>query len=223
MKNKLYELKQENVHYYKLTLNSQILGNSILKMFDNSYYNKDDKTVHFTCEKIQTFSEYLKESKYILSEQICIQIIDNLYKQFSYIIQDKYCLYGIDIEDILLVDNVFIFVSSRYILPLQNSKLHSNILIMKLFEPLLHIPYFSSPELIKMTSIPATIPIQTFYYSLASLVVYCLTNKYLFEGNDVKTVEEINVILGSVKFCKLYWFLERCLHPNPEERKCFLI
>jgi hypothetical protein len=123
-----------------------------------------------------------------------------------------------------LVDNVFIFVSSRYILPLHNKKINDNILsVMSLFEPPSKIPYFSSPELINLTVIPAIIPLQSFYYSLASLIVYCLTNKYLFEGNDVKSDQEINAILSSIKFGKLYWFLERCLHSKPEERKCLLI
>ncbi|MDI9312990.1 MAG: hypothetical protein QM535_22455, partial [Limnohabitans sp.] len=64
---------------------------------------------------------------------------------------------------------------------------------------------------------------ECFYYTLASFIVYCLTNKYIFEGNDVKSFEEINMIIHTIKFGKLFWFLERCLHPNPEERKCFLI
>jgi hypothetical protein len=97
---------------------------------------------------------------------------------------------------------------------------------IRLIEPLVKLPYFSSPEIIKITSIPASIPLETFYYSLASLVIYCLTNKYLFEGNDIKSEKEINEIISDtqfIKFGKLYWFLERCLYLNPRERKCFLM
>jgi len=218
-------IKKGSNHYIlKLTNHkySKIISNSIIKILDNSYYDKDYCIIQIICENIISFSEYLKNNNYKISEQKCIQLIDNLYKNFSYIIKQNYGIYGIDIEDIIIVDNIFIFISPKYILPLHNS-INSNLLFMTLFEPLLSKPYFSSPEIINISTIPASIRIECFYYSLASLVVYCLTNKYIFEGNDLKSVEEIKIIIQSINFSKLYWFLERCLHPNSEERKCFLI
>jgi hypothetical protein len=223
----MYEIKKDSINHYilKLTNNnySKIIGNSIIKILDNSYYDKDTHSIHLIYENVITFSDYLKNNNYKLTEQKCIQLIDNLYKHFSYIIKGGYGLYGIDLQDIILVDDLFVFVSSNNILSLHNSKINNNALFMTLYEPLLIKPYFSSPEIINISIIPATIRIECFYYSLASLVIYCLTNKYIFEGNDIKSVEEIKKIIQLIKFGKLYWFLERCLHPNPEERKCFLI
>lgn len=223
----MYELKQQGINHYILKLTthkySKILVSSIIKLFQNSYYNKDTQSIHFICENIITFSDYLKNNNFKLSEQKCIQIISDLYKHYTNIIKENYGLYGIDIQDIIMIDEMCIFISPKYILPLQHSRLHSNILTMTLFEPLISIPYFSSPEIINITVLPATIRTECFYYTLASFIVYCLTNKYIFEGNDVKSFEEINMIIHTIKFGKLFWFLERCLHPNPEERKCFLI
>lgn len=224
----MYEIKQESTNHYIVKLSnhkySKIIINSIIKILDNSYYDKDTYSIHIICENLQTFSQYLNINNYKLSEQKCIQLIDNLYKHYSIIIKDNYGLYGIDLQDIIIVDNIFIFANSDYILPLYNSKIHSNnSQFMTLFEPLLSKPYFSSPEIINITTIPATIRIECFYYSLASLIIYCLTNKYIFEGNDIKSDNHIHTIIQSIKFGKLYWFLERCLQSKPEERKCFLI
>uniref|UniRef100_A0A6C0IVN7 Protein kinase domain-containing protein n=1 Tax=viral metagenome TaxID=1070528 RepID=A0A6C0IVN7_9ZZZZ len=234
-----YELHRECSNYYRLKFklepitNKQSISNkpitknqiniihSITKILHNSYYNKDTATLHFVAGEFNTLPNYLKKKGFQLDEKQSIQMISDLYKQFSILVNDyKCCIYGFDAENIIVVDDTFVFVSSNYILPLQSTNTNS----VTLFEPLVKLPYFSSPEIIQLTTIPATISINSFYYSLASLIIYCLTNKYILEGNDIKSEQEIKEIMNkNIKFGKLIWFLEKCLHLDPNQRKCFLI
>ena len=86
---------------------------------------------------------------------------------------------------------------------------------------ILHIkerPFFS-PELQNLTGIPsAVISWKSAYYSLASLVVYCLTHEHIL-GSKISAGE----ILDKLYATKLYWALMRCLETEPRDRYYLII
>ena len=84
-------------------------------------------------------------------------------------------------------------------------------------------PYFSNPEIIKLTTLPAEINYKCCYYSLGVLVVFCLLNNYLLVGNEIKSVEEIENIIKPLLNTKIYWFIKRCLYENIDKRQLLLI
>jgi hypothetical protein len=84
-------------------------------------------------------------------------------------------------------------------------------------------PYFSNPEILKLTTLPGSINYKCSYYSLGTLVVFCLLKQYLLVGNEVKSVEEIENIIGPLKNTKLYWFIKRCLDDKIDKRSLLLI
>ena len=78
---------------------------------------------------------------------------------------------------------------------------------------------FMSPELHHHLNAAATMPLpvqvhfKTIFYSAAQLFIYFLLNvDHIPEDDD-------DAYLNPIKFTKLYWFLLRCLHRVPEERK----
>lgn len=80
------------------------------------------------------------------------------------------------------------------------------------------MPYFSNPELFNIKSLPCEVNYKSCYYSLGSLVVYCLINSYLLVGNEIKSDAEIEKSLSPIKNTKMYWFLKRCLNSLSHKR-----
>jgi hypothetical protein len=112
-------------------------------------------------------------------------------------------------------DNVFLFCNTQYLFPLQEDNF---IFIEPIFKP-----YFSSPEIIKLTILPSEINYKCSYYSLGVLAVFCLLNSYLLVGNELKSAEEIENIIKPFLNTKIYWFIKRCLDPNIDKRILLLI
>jgi hypothetical protein len=142
-------------------------------------------------------------------------MIDDLTKQMTYLKTMNYGFYGFGANDILVVDNVFLFCNTQYLFPLQEDNF---IFIEPIFKP-----YFSSPEIIKLTILPSEINYKCCYYSLGVLVVFCLLNNYLLVGNELKSAEEIEDIIKPFLNTKIYWFIKRCLDPNIDKRILLLI
>ena len=142
-------------------------------------------------------------------------MIDDLTKQIINIKNMGYGFYGFDINDILTIDNRFILCSTQYLLPV----IEDNIIF---YQPI-KIPYFSSPEILKLTNLPSEINYKCSFYSLGVLVVFYLFKNYLLVGNEIKSVEEIEQILLPFNNTKIYWFIKRCLEENINNRVLLLI
>jgi len=214
---KKYELKEINdfTCNLKINKNSAPIYKLIKKMIKSCFYDEETNSLFFSVESFKTLNTYLLEKKTI-SHGKCIKMIDDLTKQLLYLKSLNYGFYGFDIDDIIVIDdNLFIFCSGEYLIPLTNN-------IITFYAPIKQ-PYFGSPELITLTMLPSKINYKTSYYSLGVLVVYCLFNKYLLVGNEIKSEEEIDIILDPIHNTKLYWFLKRCLTMESDKRTLLLI
>ena len=216
---KSYELTTINDFTYNLKINGDFeeqLYYAINKILKSSYYDYDTNSIFFSAENVIPLKKYIldKNDKKI-SYATCIKLIDDLSKQLFCINKLGYGFYGFDINDILVIDNTFIFCSTQYLLELDNTNI--------IFTSLIKKPYFSNPELIKLTSLPAKINHKCCYYSLGLLVVFLLMNKYLLVGNEFKTSKEIDNILQPINNTKIYWFLKRCLDDDINNRKLLLV
>ena len=214
-----YDLTQINEYTYSLKIHGHNiipLYQTIINMLKNAYYDNETETIIFTAENIKPLKNILfnkNDNKMGLNQ--CIKMIDELTKQISYLKTINYGFYGFDINDILVIDGIFLFCNTQYLFPLYKD----NFLFI---EPLSQ-PYFSSPEIIKLTILPTEINNKCSYYSLGVLVVFCLLNNYLLVSNELKTPEEIDNIMKPIFNTKIYWFLKRCLEPNLEKRVLLLI
>lgn len=214
-----YNLISINKFTYSLKINgddnlANQLYYTIEKMLKTSHYDYETNSIFFSAENVIPLKKYIIDKKRI-SHATCIKVIDDLSKQVFCLNELKYGFYGFDIDDILIIDNNFIFCSSQYL-----SELHNESII---FTSLIKRPYFSNPELLKLTSLPLKINYKCCYYSLGLLVVFLLLDNYLLVGNELKTLEEIDKILEPLNNTKIYWFLKRCLDDDINNRKLLLV
>lgn len=214
-----FNLTPINEFIYSLNIHGEyceIIYKTIQKIFKTAQFDYDTNTIFFPAENILPFKKYLFEQKdKRLSYTKTIKLIDDLSKQIFYLNKLGYCFYGFDIDDILVIDNTFIFCSTQHLLPLDNNDI--------IFTYPIKQPYFSNPEIFQLTTLPSKINHKCIYYSLGSLVVFSLLNNYLLVANELKTVGEIDSIIQPLYNTKIYWFIKRCLDHDINKRRLLLI
>jgi serine/threonine protein kinase len=212
---KKQDITQISDFTYSLKINGDyvsVLYQSIKKVIKSIHYDEEKSVIFFSAEKVLPFKEYLLENK---TYKKCIKMIDDLTKQIIYIKNMGYGFYGFDVNDIVTIDNKCILCSTQYLLPV----IEDNIIF---YSPI-KTPYFSSPEVIKLTNLPSEINYKCSFYSLGVLVVFYLLNNYLLVGNEIKSVDEIEKIILPLYNTKIYWFIKRCLEENINKRALLLI
>lgn len=200
---------------YNSQLYSSILRSNILT---STLHDRRKNIIYFTADIVQTLPEYIKSRPYgRMSERECAKLIYNLTTQIQYLEENNYVLYGYDINDIVVInESTFIDASSEYILPLD---LETNMITF--YSPSMK-PFFSNPELNKLTKLPSSIHFKSSYYSLGVLVAFCLLNKNLLQ-NGVISDNDLETILNPIRYSKVYWFIKRCLNKRYEQRVLLFI
>jgi hypothetical protein len=211
----LYKLFKTGNYMYDLYIKGEnkpiYLSLLKTKQLTNIFYNPDENTICFTGEKVETLDTFLTSQPSLITESLCIKMIDTLTQQMKCLEAHKYAYYGHNIEDILVIDDViFINVNPNTLLPIQEGK---TITFLTPFEK----PYFVSPLIKQITFLPTKAPFHEGYYSLATLLIYCLLNEEIDEEIDEEKDEEqnnnkIETILKPIFYTKIYWFLKRCLN-----------
>jgi len=220
MNSKNYSLKKnKNGSTYSLKIHGEyndVLYSVLVELLPNSFYDEESKSVFFVAEHVQKLSSFLLESQMKISVKSCINMIDTLSHEIILLKKIEYGFYGLDLDDMLVIDNnIFINCSCNYLLPLVEDHLF--------FYGPFDIPFFGNPEINEVKNLPYVIPFESFYYSLGVLVVFCLFNNYLLVGNEIKSEEEICEILSPLYNTKLYGFLKRCFNGKSEKRTLLLI
>ena len=213
-----YKIKQTSEYSYTWKVNGDYkydiyFSVSKTKILHNCFYDDELNQIIFSAETVETLSDYLDKSPNAKMNYLdVIKLIHNITKQMNYLYENNFSFYGFDLDDILVINKSLFFVaSSNYLLPVVDK---TNILF---YNPI-KMPYFSNPELFKLTSLPYEINYKCSYYSLGAIVTYCLLNKYLLVGNEIKSDQEIEKELSSIKNTKMYWFLRRCLNIMCDKR-----
>ena len=216
-----YVIKHETGNNFILFLkNGQndtkyVLYESIIQTIPHSFsfINPETQELHFQAASSNKIQHLFPRR---LSWEQCLLLIGFLSNQLQELEKRGYSMIGFNLQDIIMIDeSVFLFMNNEYLFSFHNKYIN-------LVSPLKK-PYFSSPEILQLTKIPAGIHYKSCYYSLASLVVYCLLEEYIFKGNEVKTDKELEIILKPLFATKMYWFLKRCLVLNPENRRMLFI
>jgi len=216
---KNYELRKINDFTYSLKLFGDAttpMYKTIKRLVKSVQYDYETGSIFFSAEEVKPLKEYLLNScDQRLVYNICIKMIDELTRQMTHLNNLSYGFYGIDINDIMVVDDIFIFCSCEHLMPIIENDIQ--------FYAPIKTPYFSNPEILKLTTLPGSINYKCSYYSLGTLVVFCFLKQYLLVGNEVKSDEEIENIIGHLKNTKLYWFIKRCLDDKIDKRSLLLI
>ena len=172
--------------------------------------SEDTQEIVIKAEKMEMLSDLIKRNK-TMDYTDCLVLLKDIGNQIQSLEMFNMGIPFLKPSDILVVDSrhYFIINTSR-ILMVSNKTLTIN------------TPYkrssFFTPELQELTGIPAKISWKSAYYSLASLVLTCLTGEFLL-GNKSSAGE----ILDKLYATKLYWALMRCLETEPKDRYYLII
>ena len=95
------------------------ISRTIQIFISNSFYDEDFDSIIFSAETVITLKEYLSDiCNYKMSYNTCIKMIDDLTKQIIYLKKNGYGFYGFNLNDILVIDDIFVFCCSDFLLPL---------------------------------------------------------------------------------------------------------
>jgi hypothetical protein len=173
----------------------QISTNKSSDLINDKDYDTEEK-----CEDIKNWN---------LTNEDITKMIYDLSRQIAYLEKEMIAFYGYNLDDIIVINkNTYFIANTRY---LSRIEADNNIYFNNPIEK----PYFSNPELNQLTKLPSKIDYRSGYYSLGALILFCLTNIYIF--GEVTEEKEI-ISLESIKYTKAYWFLKRCFHDNCKER-----
>ena len=205
-----YILKPINECTYNLKINGEYniyLYKLIKKCIKTSNFDYETSSIYFCAENVTPLKDLIKNNS--LSHNKCIKLIYDLTNQILYLKKLGYSFYGFDINDILVVDELFMFGSAEYVVPLVNDSI--------IFYSPIKQAYFSNPELYNLTTLPSEISYKCCYYSLGTLVIYCLLNAYINRS------EQIEKVIEPLYNTKIYWFIKRCLDSDINKRELLLI
>jgi len=199
-----------NIHFKNKYMTTQ-LASSLLQsnILNAPSFNTDLTTLSFYGKSIDTLEDYLRrENGNSLSYTQTNRLIFCLSSLQKILESNNYGFYSFNPNDILIIDEWdFICISSNLI---KNIVSHSSINIDFIFKSPFQKNIFCSNEIKNIYNLPAIIPFNSWYISIASLAYYCFfyTNP-LWKNVEQKSIQsfEINFeIINTIKYTKLYWF-----------------
>ena len=184
-------------------------------------------------KSLQQFKEELFQTtgSRSLPPNLAAKMAADLGRQLSYLIgKNSVTIIGFAPENVIVVDDTkFIYLSGEYLAEIDRN----NETIMICF-PVDALSFYVAPELLKVTELPAYVNYKTSYFSFGCLLLYALLennefynefyNQYIRETGTLrhqKIIEYLNRL--SIRGTKLYWFIERCLVVEPENRSILFI
>lgn len=218
-----YRIIKENDTHYKLEINSNLsfsLYKSIININFLSFPIIYDNKLFFNASSVETLKEHLnKYDNGLLTYEKSIHLIGTISKQIFILEENGFTFSGFNIDDILVIDDQYFIIVSASNLYHYNQD--SNHYIINSF---INHPFFLNPELLQQKSLPFYLHYKSCYYSLGSLVIFCIINNFNNKNFIIsKNENEIDSILKYIINTKLYWFLKRCLTKNVEERQLLYV
>jgi hypothetical protein len=182
----------------------------LLKIVEQKKEGDIIKKFTIKADTITSLKDLLKKYKNKLPYDLCMELLYNIGNQLQTLERFYLGVPYIDLDDIVVVnEKTFLFLNSGKIIDIKSQELEIN-------EPMKKSAFFS-PELIKISKIPAAISFKSSFYSLGSLIVFCFYNKFLNNSIDIKSQ------IKSLTNTKLYWALQRLLQEQPSNRFYFII
>lgn len=217
--NKIYKLQisHYNSEFRNILVNS-IINTNLIK---GGCSDEDNEEIKFNAYIVETLEDYLKylvndksqNEGYLYSkEKIITKIINDLAVQLKYLIEEEKSIFlGYNYSDILVINREkFIYMGCEFIAKLDN-RLYSTI-----YMPYNETDFYFSPEYREINNLPAKISYKSSYYSFGYLIFLIYLN--LINEKYIISLESQLGELKNIIPYKLYYFLERCLERNCEDR-----
>ena len=190
------------------------------------------QTLIFKASSIKSLQQFKEEQfqttgSYSLPPNLAAKLAADLGRQISHLInQYNVNIIGFASENVIVVDDTkFIYLSGEYL-----AKIDPNNDTSMISFPLDPLEIYVAPELLQVTELPSYVNYKTGYFSFGCLLLYALLENNKFYNEYVKKTDTLRhkVIMEylnrlSIRGTKLYWFIERCLVVEPENRSILFI
>ena len=164
---------------------------------------------------IKPFEKYLEEHNYRLEYDIVLKILQEYSNIILYLERKEKSIVLYGLEDLIVIDDsTFLFINNENIFDLQEHQPT----IIDVSVPL-EMTKFASPELQQQNSLPFSLDYRSGFFSLASVLTYCLFAETLLEKEEA----EVEKLLEPIFSTKLYWFIKRCGERNSKRRVCLFV
>jgi len=193
----------------------------------------NNRKIVFRAQKVQPLEFYLLECESMsetggvpmgrgMSYQPCLWFLYNLYNQNEYLMNEDMSIFCMRIKDILVINNsIFVFINCKNV---ANIDIHTD--TISFTTPFSRFG-FCAPEIMAVSALPAIVDSRCFLYSLAALLVFCITRVNICEltTENTRIVENLgvySVILPHLKTLvgtKLHWCILRMLKVVPRKRR----
>ena len=234
--------KYKNKYTVFFDKSNKLLIESIGIIIKNIIISEDYSSFYYYAHSVKTFSEYVNNlfekiqiNRHYMPQETLIKLSHNIITQLKFLLSKGYGFFSYNINDIIIIDNMFISLSSDLLYPIINDTYHIGI-------PFDKSRLLLSPELQQITEIPCSVHFKSTYYSVGLLLMYCYTiNKINNENmvinskhdtNNIKlynlllnTEKDINALLKStiIYNTKIGKLIERCLENDFTKRNIIYI
>lgn len=173
--------------------------------------------INFKANNVSSLKKLINNKKFLNYNDLCYLFL-LLKKQIYFLNEKNIGILFFNIDDIVCIENdkikYFLFLNSNSLFEINENQM----LITKSFEKK-NPANFLSPELLNVNSIPFYINYKCIYFSLASLVAFCINGKKIDIFNPMNWgTDDFKLILQPIENTKLYWALLRCREVNPNDR-----
>jgi hypothetical protein len=166
--------------------------------------------------KVINLESLLKEQTKIDIDQVKI-IIRDISLQLKYmILSQNQCPIGFHTRHIFLIDDkkaIFIPPNSNLVYKAN----HNDVLQITTLIDKSEMELF--PEMMNITEIPFELHYKCNYYSFGSMILKCIKEEDILVEGETQYIQNRNLLNNlPIRGSKLYYFLERLLENNPENR-----
>ena len=183
------------------------LGECLKKQNIQHSFNNKKNTCTLYTEKVEVLAEYIDRENY-LEYDVCIDLLNACSEAMDFLQAKQLMFVNMDLGDFWKIDNSFVFVNFHKVSPMKDGH------IIESGPVSLH--KFTPPELLVGGG---EVDISSTYYNIANILAYVSCQVYV-TGN---ASDKIQKQLGIIYYTKLYWFLMRCLEPEPSLRRYLFV
>ena len=220
-------ISRENMNNYKIflkhnsdknthTVYSYLLERLNIDQERDSVYNPEQSySININTYSVTSFDKFLENNNYRLEYDIVLKILQEYSNIIMYLEKMKKTIVLFSLEDLVVIDEtMFLFINNENIFNLRES----NEKMVDISIPL-EMTKFISPELQKQESLPFSLDYRSGFFSLASILTYCLFAETLID----KDQNQVEKLLQPINNTKLFWFIIRCGERNIKERVCLFV
>ena len=173
--------------------------------------------INFKAKNVVSLKDLIKNKNFLNYNQLSYLFLF-LKNQILFLKKNNIGILFFNIDDIVYIENnknmYFLFLNSNNLFEVNENEM----LVTSSFEKK-NQNNFLSPELLTVNSIPFNINYKCSFFSLASLIAFCINGKRIDIFNPINwNMDDFKLILQPIEDTKLYWALLRCKEINPNDR-----